>query len=248
MTVHLTLLASGTLATLAGAAYVALAVGLGRRSMTRDAAAAWHAYRAWWWSVGSSLALTGLATLAAGVGVTSLPVFVFQAQLERALLAGGLWALMAYLTFVHTGHRRHWLPLAAFYASFYVLMVYQLNAHPPSAVVLQPWARPGLVFVTEPHPTRRLVILLQLFVPLIIAIVLHLRLRRRVSGAAARRIVLVVLGIFVWIVLSTVAYFESGNAALQLVNRSAGLAAAAVLYFGLRERRELDPREPGGVA
>lgn len=234
-----TLLASGTLALIAGIAYLVLAVFTWRRPMRAEYRTAWRLFAAWWASVGVNMSLTGLVTLAAALGARDLALFVTQAYVERLILACGLWALLAYVGFVVSGDRRTWAPAAGFYAAYYLLVTYRLAAGRPIGIELNGWARPVLVTDAAPSALWSLVTLAMLALPPFVAAMLYLRLAFGKIGAKQRaRIVVVACGIMLWFTLSIGAYFSGTTMGLQVLNRFAGLAIAAAILWVSAPRRK----------
>lgn len=231
-----TLLASGGLALLAAAAYVALAVVFLRREGRPEFRAPRRLFAYWWGSVGANLALTGVATIAAGLGSRDLALFATQAYLERLILATGLFALLAYVGFLNTGDRRTWLPAALFYLAYYLLVLFNLASGRPVAVELHDWARPTLVTSAPTPRGLSLLSLAMLLVPPVVASMAYFRFFFRTRDPRQRlRVAVISWGIVAWFLLSITAYFASDSLPLQVANRTISLAIAfSILYVARR--------------
>lgn len=225
-----TLLLSGGMALGASVAYGALGVLLWRRPHPHPRHRAWQAYAAWWMGVSGLLALSGVGFLLAAWGFLALPIHLVHAHVERLLLMVALWCVMAYLTYLQLGHDRLWGPLAAFYALLWLQMTYGLLLSEPTRVLVEPWARPHLD-AGAGNPLLASAVRLQIFLPPIVAALLHLRLVRFASRGARRRVLAASAGVAAWFILPTLAWFHPDQAWLQVLARLVVLGVGLALLW-----------------
>lgn len=123
---------------LSGALYAFIGASL-RKKTFADAsdAAAWRAFRYWWFGMAANTAINILAILILAAGVTALPLFIFFSVTSTLSASFALWGLLTYLVYVFTGKTAHWLTY--FYVVFALLLFYSIYSWQPTGVTLGAW-------------------------------------------------------------------------------------------------------------
>lgn len=147
-----------------------------------------------WFAVAYYGVTDGLWSLA--VPLVDPPVAVGVTILYTKTLVGclGFFGLVAYLAFVYTGTRRLLVPLAAFYALVYVLVLYSYVHADPVGQEVQAW-RSGLVYANQGTFLDTLSVL-ALFVPPLVAAVAYARLVTKTDDPRQRRRIVTVSAAF----------------------------------------------------
>ncbi|SRR5581483_3769214 len=190
-------------------------------------------FAAWWVLLGAVSALTVGLGLFAAAGVADLALYLTLIEIEFLILCVALWALLYYLVYVLTGSRRAVAPLAAFYALFYVWILYLItSAHPQGVKIV------GLSYQLDPQPDASPVVttalLALLLGPVLLGALGYFRLYFRVEGRTQRyRIGLIAITLFAWFGSSGAAAVAGFNdeAWWGVVNSLLGLAAAVSIFF-----------------
>ena len=190
-------------------------------------------FAAWWVLLGGISAVSvGMGFLAAA-GVADLALYLTIIEVYFLLLCVALWALLYYLVYVLTGSRRAVVPIATFYALFYVWILYLITSIHPQAVKIV-----DLSYRLDPQPQTSPavtgVLLSLLLGPVLVAAVGYFRLFFRVEGRTQRyRIGLIAITLLAWFGSSGVAAVVgvSNEPWWGAVNSVLGLAAAVSIYF-----------------
>lgn len=135
-----TLLASAALTVLTAAVYLYLGRLVNRRPLDGAAKRAIWAFAAWWVGLGLVTLADSTALLLAASGIATVPVHVTVTHVTVAGLTVGLAGLLYYLLYVYTGNEGVAWPVAAFYAVFYVVTMYYLNATQAAGVTVSDWS------------------------------------------------------------------------------------------------------------
>jgi hypothetical protein len=188
-----TLATAATLSLATGVAYAL--VGWRFAARARGAGGAPLAFFSLFWFAVAYYGVTdGLWSLA--VPMLDPPVAVGITILYTKTLVGcvGFFGLVYYLTYVYTGDRRLLVPLAAFYAAVYVLVLYAYVHADPVGQVVQPW-RSGLVYA-NPGTFLDTLSVLALFAPPLLAAIAYARLYAKTADPTRRRRILTVSAAF----------------------------------------------------
>lgn len=147
-------------------------------------------FAVWWWGLGGTGVLSGLEAILYSVGALGF-VGMFTLYLLTILAdCVLLWGLVGYLLYIYTG-KYHLLELTAFYAAFYVTVLYWVIASGPSGVALAG----GLPALTESHPLGGpilIAVVIGLIFPELIGILLYVSLVRRAQDRTLRYRILMV--------------------------------------------------------
>lgn len=216
----------------ATAIYAGLALALGRRPVGSPHNAALQLFRLFWIALAITALLRPVQVAMARGGM--LPVWLYQTLQQVTILVActALWALLCYLTYVHQGTRRWWVPLGAAYALYATFLLAVVAwSRPQRLVELYGQVRP------DPQPILPDALNLAIFVtlagPQIAAAVAYLRLYAKAPDATARyRIALVGSSILVWFS----ALLVGGALRIRSVwwpaaSQTVGLAAALVVWL-----------------
>jgi hypothetical protein len=230
-------LVAGSLMTVAeGLVYVYIGRRLGHRNVSEDARRAVRFFALWWLSIGANKALAGLVGLGAAFGRVSIDLYTVVLHLNLAILCVSLASLLYYFVYLFSGRKGAILPIAIFYAGFYILLTYNLFLAAPKEIRLLNWRTDYVAAQTTP-PALGLVIVGLLVVPQAIGALSHFVLYFRTQDPIQKhRIALVSWSIVAWTVsialILTRAFDES--AALQLLSRVIGVAAAIAGWAAYR--------------
>ncbi|MHB8585210.1 MAG: hypothetical protein ACYDDF_05160 [Thermoplasmatota archaeon] len=181
--------------------YAYLALRLGHRQVSSDAAPANYALVTWWAAIGLSSLITGVdVTL---YSANALPVWLYATLTHISLVAItiALAGLAAYLLYLYVGSYRSWWFVAIFYALFYVgieaLVAY---GGAPTAIGDNGWTLRAANAQTVTYPPGVvLVFIIGILGPQIAIAVAYLGLYWKVNDRAIRyRVALVSGSIIIW--------------------------------------------------
>ena len=182
------------------AVYVFVGLRLYRRPVTPGAQLASAQLSLWWAGLGVTTALGGLEVGLAAAGALSFAAALTCYMVLVLIDCAFLWGLVGFLLYVYTG-KYHLLALSAFYAWFYVTVVYYFFSQQPTAVTIT-GGQMVFVYLVQPTPVLEGVLVLGLLGPEIVGALLYLSLLRRTDDSAQRyRITLVGGGILLWFLL-----------------------------------------------
>lgn len=187
-------LVTASLLTLAtGVAYALVGMCIARRARAQDGLAL-GLFSLFWFAVAYYGVTDGLWSLA--VPLSDPPLAVGVTILYTKTLVGclGFFGLVYYLTYLYTGERRLLVPLAAFYAVVYVLVLYSYVQAEPVGQVVQTW-RSGLAYA-RPGTFLGMLAVLALFAPPLLAAIAYARLVTKTDDPRTRRRILVVSAAF----------------------------------------------------
>lgn len=220
-----------------------------RRPSSARSRRATLAFSVWWAGIGVTILANAAKEAVAAAGVHDVPAVVavldaFQFAYVAALVAA-VGGLVAYLTYLFTGSRRSFGPIAAFYVAYGIAALWLVARMRPDGVA------PGKWFVqwsyAEPQAGGSLLLLmvLLLLLPQIGAAAAYLSLRRRVADGAVRyRAGLVGWSLLLWQGIQLAAPFlQLGRFEWwQAGGRLVGLAAAVVVLLAYRPPRSVRRR------
>ncbi|MCI4337470.1 MAG: hypothetical protein L3K17_09865 [Thermoplasmata archaeon] len=207
--------AVGVTSVFSAAAYAYVAYRLSQRQVAPAAVLASRQFTLWWAGLSGTAVLGGAAVLLATLGWLTLPVAETAEFVIVLLDCAILWGLVGYLTYVYTG-RYYLVPLSAFYAVFYVAVLYFEISEVPIGAHIQA----GSLTLTYAHPVvlGPLVdfVVFGLLVPEFAGAFAYLSLLRSTRDPAQRyRITLVSLSILLW--FSAALFIPSSPASWGLV-------------------------------
>ncbi len=199
-----TLVFSAVAAVAAGLIYAYVGKRLSERKVEGDARVAHIAFLVWWFALAANQLLT--ATRQGLYVAGGLPVWLEQlfAQISLLIVFVALWGLLYYLVFLYTGSSKSLVPIAVFYAVFYLaLVVLTLAAPTAHSLGDDGWSVITLDAAGNEIEAFTGVVLIALLVfllgPQIGASIAFLRLYTKVDDATQKfRILLVSLAILVW--------------------------------------------------
>lgn len=231
-----TLATAATLSIVAGLAYAL--VGWRFAARAREGAGTPMACFSLFWFAVAYYGLTdGLWSLA--VPALDPPLAVGVTILYTKTLAGcvGFFGLVYYLAYVYTGDRKLLVPLAAFYALVYVLVLYAYVAADPVGQVVQPW-RSGLVYA-NPGTFLDTLSVLALFVPPLLAAIAYARLVTKAQDARQRRRILAVSAAFAAFFGGLLFGWLGGSVWYwwPLVEKGLALGTVCAAYLAIRDER-----------
>ena len=234
MTVQPTLLFSALLAATSASIYAYVGWRLSKRVISSsEARLAWGSFTVWWYGLAATTLIGGFLSLFGAVGATSLPLFVTAAYINILISCLALWGLLYYLIYLFTGNRRSLVPLAIFYMTYYVLVVYYITAGMAGNVNVGRWET-SLVYRAPPTGPLVAIVLAVLLLPQIIGGLAYFSLYFRVKEVTQKyRVLLVSLSIIVWF-LSPLISLTGGLAQQdwwQFASRLIGLAPALTILM-----------------
>ena len=245
MTNQPTLLFSALFAVTAASIYSYVGWRLSKRVISSsEARLAWGSFTIWWYGIAATTLIGGFLSLFGAFGLTSLPLFVTATYINILVICLALWGLLYYLIYLFTGNRRLLVPLAVFYMTYYVLLVYYITASIPGDVNVGRWSATLAYRTPLTGPFFGLLIVL-LLLPQILGGFAYFTLYFRVSDATQKyRILLVSSSIIVWF-LSPFVALAGGLAEQdwwQFASRLIGLAAALTILMAYLPPRWLKQR------
>lgn len=245
MTIQTTLLLGAVFALAAAGIYAYVGWRLSKRIVpSSDSRLAWASFIVWWYGLGATTLISGLLNILAAIGFTDLPLFITANQINLLVICIALWGLLYYLMYLFTGTTRWLVPLAVFYALYYILLIYYLTASIPEGIRVEPW-RTNLIYRASPTGPFFLLLIVLLLLPQIIGGLAYFTLYFRISEVTQRyRVLLVSWSIIVWFLspLLALAGGLSQQDWWQLVSRFIGLAAALTILMAYLPPRWLRQR------
>lgn len=220
------------LATSAGFAAVGFLVARPRsRSPTMLASAAFAAF---WHSAAIVSASQGLRLLAAALGWDSMALIVALESLSTPFYCLAAACLLYYVLFLFTGRQAYATPIAIYYLALLPLMRYHVARADPIGYVVTEW-QVNYVYAQPLEWWGYSLTLALVVTPILAAVCTYATLIVRVPDAATRyRAVCVTIGLGLWVSIEALS-FASGLAATtpgEILRRSIGIAAAAVVVAG----------------
>lgn len=234
MTIQPTLLFSTFFAMASASIYGYIGWRLSQRVISSaEAGLAWASFTVWWYGLATTTLISGLQNLFGAIGLASLPLFVTATYLNLLVICLALLGLLYYLIYLFTGNRRSFRPLAAFYVTYYILLVYYITASTPGNVDIGRWSATLVYRTPLTGPFFGLIIVL-LLLPQIIGGLAYFTLYFRVPEVTQKyRILLVSWSIIVWFLSPLIAL--AGGVGQQdwwqLASRFIGLAAALTILI-----------------
>jgi len=228
-----TLLAAAGFSLVSAAVYVFLGVRLGLREVSPEGALPARMFAAWWLGLGSSTVMTGIMTLAGGLGFVNVDLFLVLTYLNVGLICVALCGLLYYLLYLYTGLRNILAPLAVFYLAYFVLLLLFLQYSHASGVDLKDW-QVALHYDRQPGGVFLALVIGLLLLPQLLGGLAYLTLYFKARGPTQRyRIALVSLAILVWFgsPLLGLGAGVSNNVSWQLLTRFVSLAAAITILL-----------------
>ena len=227
--VHVTHLISAFFSVASAAIYAYVAACLGQRTISHpEARLAWRLFGLWWYCLAAATLAGGLPHFLSAFNIVSLPPFVALAYVEILLICVALWGLVYYLVYLFTGNQRFLVPVAVFYALYYILLVYVITVSDPANVEITRW-NAQLIYARPFTGPLFTVLLVLLVFPQILSALAYFTLFFRVREATQRyRILLVSWSIILWFGSAFVASIAglSEEDWWQILSRLIGLSAA----------------------
>lgn len=227
-----TLLLSSALALGTSLGFVAVGFLVMRRPASSHSWLASLSFAAFWHSGAVVAGSQGLRLFAAWLGADSLALVVGLEQVSTPFYCMAAASLTYYVVFLLSG-RDFAVPISLYYLALYPLLRYHVALADPIGYVVTDW-QVNYVY-TQPLQTPGYTATLALVtLPVIGSVLAYATLARRADPATRYRIVCVTLGLGLWVGIEALA-FGTGLAATtpgELLRRSMGLAAAAVVVAG----------------
>ncbi len=218
--------ATAVVSFLVAAVYLYFAYRLSQRDVAPGARLASNQFALWWGGIGVTAVVSGIEVALAAAGALALPGALTIYLVSILIDCAFLWGLVGFLVFVYTG-RYHLLELTAFYAWFYITVLYFVFLRVPSGVLYSAGAV-SLTYSAAAVPLLEVVIVLGLIVPEIVGAILYLSLAGRAPAGSAQRlrIWLVGGGILLWFAIDV--FVPSSTAAWGLVRTVLELVPGAM--------------------
>lgn len=221
---------------LEGVGYLAVASLLATRPVGEEMRVGARLFQGWWAGIGTNKVLAAAAGFGATIGVVSGPLYIAVLYLNLVILAASFWCLLAYFSFLYSGHTRRFGALAALCAVYLVLLTFNLTASRPIGVGFGEWRTYHTML--NPSPQWRNFLLLCFLVVLPAAPALaHLNLLRRLDDRRQKyRVALVSVGILLWTVSVLFVAFPGFDASptRQVLSRLAGVLGALLALWAYR--------------
>jgi hypothetical protein len=245
LTIQSTLLLSTLFALVAASIYAYVGWRLSKRMVSSsESRIAWQSFTIWWYGLAVTTLIGGLLNLFGAFGLTILPLFVTATYINLLTICLALWGLLYYLIYLFTGNSRLFMPLAIFYITYYVLLVYYITASVPESVTVDRW-RTTLAYHAPLTGPFFIILIVLLLLPQMISGFAYFTLYFRVTEVTQKyRILLVSWSIIVWF-LSPFAALAGGVAQQdwwQLASRLIGLVAALTILMAYLPPRWLKQR------
>lgn len=115
--------------------YAFIGASLGKKKFAdQPTAAAWRAFRIWWYGMAVRTGTSGLAVALLAAGVSNIALYVVIDVIGIAGAAAALWGLLTYLLYVFTGRPRASFWMGVFYALFFVAIVVSIIVFQPTGI------------------------------------------------------------------------------------------------------------------
>jgi hypothetical protein len=231
--VNETLLVSAAFALAAAAVYAYVGTRVGRRRVSPEALLASRLFSAWWYGLAATTAIGAGQAVLAYAGALDLAVALTITHANLIIITFALLGLAYYLVYLFTGKTRALWVLAAFYAAFYVLLVYFVVVGEPSGVKVGRWSV-ALEYARPQGGLLLAAVVVALLGPQIGSGLAYFTLFFKVREPTQRwRIALVSLSIVVWFssALAGVGAGVSQQDWWQWTTRGIGLAAALTILM-----------------
>lgn len=238
-----TLLLAALVHLVTAASFVAVGRAVLRRHASPESRGAARAGAAWWWALGTYLAIQALLTLLAAVGRAAVPVFLAARVVTVPLLCLAVWGLTYHLVYLFTGNARAALPLALLYGAIAVAFYVASFSPMPGEVVVGPWV--AELEGTGEGPLYQAVYL-GVGLPPILASLAYFSLLFRVKEPMQRyRVALLGGSILLWVGSGLVARLEGRGLAAFVTLVVVGLGAAVAVFLAYHPPRALARRLGG---
>jgi hypothetical protein len=228
-----TLAAGGAFALLSAAVYAFVGWSLSQRKVSPDAQLAARLFSVWWVGLAATTAAGGMLTLAAAAGIQNLAIHVTITHVNLLAICAALWGLLYYLLYLFTGKRGIFYPLTAFYAVYYVGLIYFVNVSDPIGIEVRRW-NVALDYANDITGLPLQLLVAFLVLPQFFGAAAYLTLYRKVKEPTQKyRIALVGLSILIWFG-SAYAGAAAGlgtSDTWQVVTRVIALGASLTIYF-----------------
>jgi len=224
--------ASAAFASVSSVVYFGVGRLLGRREVRAGAARAHAAFRAWWFGVALSTAITAFIAVLGVLGAATVGAVTALTLVDFAIVCLALWGLLYYLVYLYSGRTGAWLWIAAAYVAYWLFLVWLILQADPVGVDVGAWSvqleyRDDL----EGDPLAAIALAL-LVMPQIIGALAYLSLFFRLEDATARyRVMVVSISILIWFgsVYAGALGGLGAEAWWQILSRLVGLAAALAI-------------------
>lgn len=228
-----TLILGGFFTALAAVLYTAAGHVMWGRFVPPEWRLRWRMFALWWFGIGAAALLTTVLNLAPVTGPSTLALHVVVYHARTLVVCAALWGLLAYLLALFTPRREALAALSAFYAAFYLLVLFDVTAGRPLAVDVGRWEA-ELVYQRAAPPWLTTVKFTALVAPPFLGGLALLAFLPSERLATHRyRIALVSTSLVGWSFVAVLVPlpFLQGSDAFQLGIRMLGLATAGAIYM-----------------
>lgn len=208
----------------------------GRSAPSDDDRLANAMFGVWWLGLAASSALGAATNILAAAGALSLRSAVALQALSLTAICIALWALLYYLTFLFTGRRRYFWPLAVGYLVYAGWLFATMASWGPSSVQVSGWQ--ATVVYAHPGQGLALIVLgaLLLGPQMLAALALYGLAARLPGGPSRRRVLSVATGILLWFgsAVAGSATSVNGSVAWSVVQQGIGVLVAVMILAAYR--------------
>lgn len=169
-----------------------------RHAATADDRLASAMFGIWWLGLAANSTFTATTKAMAALRHLRLPMAIALQFLSLTAVCIALWALLYYMTFLFTGNRAFFWPLAILYTGFDAWLLQAVASWGPAALHISGW-QVSLVY-GDPARGSALILLgaLLLGPQILTALALYGLSVRLPRGAPRRRVIVVATGILFW--------------------------------------------------
>lgn len=240
------MVAAGLVHVVVGGVYAYVGRHVRGRPAPDESRLARDAFAAWWVGLALLNLQAGLVQIVAALGLRALAPYQALFQLRIVVLCAALGALMYYLTYLVSGSRRSWIPVALLYTANFLLAQYFLATHPWTGLEVGNWIV-RLSFAQPLGLGDRLYVALVagLLGPVLVGAVAYFTLVFLTPDRAARyRILMVSSSLTLWFLLTVTAAARSWTTQEWWVPASLlmGLTSALLILAAYRPPRWISAR------
>lgn len=224
-----------------------------RDAATADDRLASTMFGVWWLGLAANGTITATTDALAALQRLGLPLAIALQFLSLTAICIALWALLHYMTFLFTGSRGYFWPLAVLYAIFNAWLLQAMAGWQPVALQVSAW-QVGLVY-SKPAQGPALLLLgaLVLGPQILAALALYGLAVRLPAGASRRRVIVVATGILFWFgsAVAGSATGVHGSGIWTVLEQVIGMAVATavlLVYRPAATTRETPASDPGRTA
>lgn len=224
-----TLVVSGLVSILSGAAFLHVGLRAIPRRVSPENQLARQAFGSYWAALGAYTAIAGGLDLLAAAGIAPFGLFLAVRLAMLPLLVMSVGGAMFYFLHLFTGEQRWVWPVTLLSAWMLVALAWFVADREPMGVLVHDW-HADLAYANPYETPVFSVLVLLLALPPIAGSFVYLMLAPRLQGDARRRAVMVGSAILLWSLAAVVARLGEGSDLMQLLARPVlGVGAAIIV-------------------